>query len=142
MSARRQALKKECPILQGSFLTISNTLLTIEALHKRDIKPLGVVFIDAGKKPAPQDMISENIEAVEGFSGIKAAGVISRIKNFSNPEKECYQPIKRICSSQVSGGRELFIRAFGFIVFCLIPTIRIYLGTRMPWLGYDFSISE
>jgi hypothetical protein len=48
-------------------------------------------------------MISENIEAVEGFSGIKAAGVISRIKNFSNPEKECYQPIKRICSSQVSG---------------------------------------
>ncbi len=83
--------------------TINHTLLTIEALHKRDIKPLGVVFIDAGKKPAPQDMISENIEAVEGFSGIKAAGVISRIKNFSNPEKECYQPIKRICSSQVSG---------------------------------------
>ena len=76
--------------------TINHTLLTIEALHKRDIKPLGVVFIDAGEKPAPQDMISENIEAVESYSSIKVAGVISKIKDFSNPEKECYQPIERI----------------------------------------------
>jgi dethiobiotin synthetase len=83
--------------------TINHTLLTIEALYKRHIKPLGVVFIDAEEKPTPQDMISENIEAVESFSGIKVAGVISRIKDFSNPEKECYQPIERICSSQVSG---------------------------------------
>jgi len=78
--------------------TINHTLLTIEALHKRDIQPAGIVFIDAGKKPAPQDMISENIEAVESYSGIKVAGVINRIKNFSNPEKECYQPIEKICS--------------------------------------------
>lgn len=83
--------------------TINHTLLTIEALHKRDIQPTGIVFINAGKKPAPQDMISENIEAVESYSSIKVAGVISRIKDFSNPEKECYQPIERICSSQVSG---------------------------------------
>ena len=76
--------------------TINHTLLTIEALHKRHIKPLGVVFIDAGEKPAPQDMISENIEAVESYSSIKVAGVISKIKDFSNPEKECYQPIERI----------------------------------------------
>ena len=76
--------------------TINHTLLTIEALHKRDIQPAGVVFIDAGEKPAPQDMISENIEAVESYSGIKVAGVISKIKNFSNPEKEYYQPIERI----------------------------------------------
>ncbi len=76
--------------------TINHTLLTIEALHKRDIQPAGVVFIDAGEKPAPQDMINENIEAVESYSGIKVAGVISKIKNFSNPEKEYYQPIERI----------------------------------------------
>ena len=79
--------------------TINHTLLTIEALHKRHIKPLGVVFIDAGEKPAPQDMISENIEAVESFSGIKVAGVIGRIKNFSNPEKQCYQTISKIFSN-------------------------------------------
>ncbi|MBW2737899.1 MAG: dethiobiotin synthase [Deltaproteobacteria bacterium] len=82
--------------------TINHTLLTIEALHKRDIQPAGVVFIDAGEKPAPQDMISENIEAVESYSGIKVAGVISKIKNFSNPEKEYYQPIERIYSPHFS----------------------------------------
>ncbi len=76
--------------------TINHTLLTIEALHKRDIQPAGIVFIDAGEKPAPQDMINENMEAVEGFSGIKVAGVISRIKDFSNPKKECYQPIESL----------------------------------------------
>jgi len=76
--------------------TINHTLLTIEALHKRDIRPAGIVFIDAEEKPVPQDMISENIEAVESYSNIKVAGVISRIKNFSNPEKECYQTIKKI----------------------------------------------
>jgi hypothetical protein len=41
-------------------------------------------------------MINENIEAVEGFSNIKIAGVISRIKDFSDPEKECYLPIERL----------------------------------------------
>ena len=76
--------------------TINHTLLTIEALHKRNIQPVGIVFIDAGEKPTPQDMISENIEAVEGFSGIKVAGVIGRIKDFSNPEKQCYQSIGKI----------------------------------------------
>lgn len=76
--------------------TINHTLLTIEALYKRHIKPLGVVFIDAGEKPTPKDMINENIEAVEGFSDMKVAGVISRIKDFSNPEKECYPPIERL----------------------------------------------
>jgi dethiobiotin synthetase len=76
--------------------TINHTLLTIEALHKRNIQPAGILFIDAGEKPTPQDMISENIEAVEGFSGIKVAGVIGRIKDFSNPEKQCYQSIGKI----------------------------------------------
>ncbi len=76
--------------------TINHTLLTIEALHKRDVQPAGIVFIDAGEKPAPQDIISENTEAVESYSDIKVAGVISRIKDFSNPEKQCYQIISKI----------------------------------------------
>ena len=76
--------------------TINHTLLTIESLNIRGIKPAGVVFIDAGEKPIPQDMISENIEAVESSSGIKVAGVIGRIEDFSNPEKQCYQTISKI----------------------------------------------
>ncbi|MBU4415006.1 MAG: dethiobiotin synthase, partial [Proteobacteria bacterium] len=59
--------------------TVNHTLLTIEALHKRNIQPVGIVFIDAGEKPIPQDMISENIEAVESYSGIKVAGIIGKI---------------------------------------------------------------
>ena len=95
--------------------TINHTLLTIEALHKRNIQQAGIVFIDAGEKPAPQDMISENIDAVESFSGIKVAGVIGRIKDFSNPEKECYQPIERICSSQVPGIGNFSNHSFNFL---------------------------
>jgi len=79
--------------------TINHTLLTIESLYKRDIQPSVIVFIDGGEKPAPQDMINENIKAVESYSGIKVAGVIGRIKNFSNPKKECYQFIERIYST-------------------------------------------
>ena len=78
--------------------TINHTLLTIEALHKRDIQPIGIIFIDVATKPVPQNMISENIEVVESYSGIKVAGVIGRIKNFSNPEKECYQSIFKTIS--------------------------------------------
>ena len=86
--------------------TINHTLLTIEALHKRDIQPAGILFIDAGEKPTPQDMISENIEAVESFSGIKVAGVIGRIKDFSNPKKECYQSIGKIFRNfSISSGK-------------------------------------
>ena len=76
--------------------TINHTLLTIEAMHKRHIKPLGVVFIDTGEKPTPQDMISENIEAVEGFSGIKVFGIIGKIDNFMCPLKKYYRPFEKI----------------------------------------------
>ena len=79
--------------------TINHTLLTIESLKIRGIKPAGVVFIDAGEKPTPQDMISENIEAVESYSSIKVAGVIYRINDFSTPEKQCYQSINKIFKS-------------------------------------------
>lgn len=81
--------------------TINHTLLTIEALHKRDIQLDGIAFIDTGEKPTPQDMISEHIEFIESFSGIKVSGVVSRIKDFSNPEKQCYQTIERIYPLQV-----------------------------------------
>ncbi|MBU2521742.1 MAG: dethiobiotin synthase [Proteobacteria bacterium] len=79
--------------------TINHTLLTIEAMHKRHIKPLGVVFIDAGEKATPQDMISENIEAVESHSGIKPIGIIGKIDNFMCPLKKYYKPFEKIFKS-------------------------------------------
>ncbi len=78
--------------------TINHTLLTIEAIEKRGIKPLGIVFIDAGEKETPAEMIRENISAIEETSGIKVAGVIGRIHDFSRPPHDCYKPLAKMFS--------------------------------------------
>ncbi len=76
--------------------TINHTLLSIEALNRRGVRPAGVIFMDSGENPTSRDMISENIEAIEKASGMRVAGVIGKIEDFSNPEKECYLPLERI----------------------------------------------
>ncbi|CAN2044964.1 ATP-dependent dethiobiotin synthetase BioD [Candidatus Magnetomoraceae bacterium gMMP-1] len=76
--------------------TINHTLLSLEALSSRSIKPKGIVFVDAGDQPTPEDMINENIEAVEKFSGIKISGIIEKIDDFSNPRENCYRVIEEL----------------------------------------------
>ncbi len=76
--------------------TINHTLLTIEALEERDLKPLGVVFIDAGEIETPLEMIKENKSAIERTSGIKVAGVVGRIHDFSRPPLDCYKPLAKM----------------------------------------------
>jgi len=68
--------------------TINHTLLTIEAIEKRGLKPLGIVFIDAGEMETPSEMIRENKSAIEHASGIKVAGVVRRIHDFSRPPRD------------------------------------------------------
>jgi dethiobiotin synthetase len=65
--------------------TINHTLLTVEALRKRGIEPLGVILIDAEKPATNPRMIEENREAIEQVSGVLVAGVIPRIVNFLQP---------------------------------------------------------
>jgi dethiobiotin synthetase len=76
--------------------TINHTLLTIEAIEKRGLKPLGIVFIDAGEKETPAELIKENISAIEETSGIRVAGVIGRIHDFSRPPHDCYKPLAKM----------------------------------------------
>lgn len=76
--------------------TINHTLLSIEALRRRKTKPLGVVFVESGSAPADPDMVSENMEAVEKFSGIKVGGVIPVLSHFSVPPERAYQPLEKI----------------------------------------------
>ncbi|MEM5786212.1 MAG: dethiobiotin synthase [Syntrophobacteraceae bacterium] len=76
--------------------TINHTLLSIEAMKLRGIDPLGVVLIDSGDFPATPGMVEENIQAIEAFSGIRPVGVIKRIDSFSNPGKECFEPISKL----------------------------------------------
>jgi len=66
--------------------TINHTLLSIEALRKRDMMPVGIVFMNGDDITASAELISENMEAVRKFSGIQVAGVIGRIDDFSGPE--------------------------------------------------------
>ncbi len=87
--------------------TINHTLLTLEALDKRDIRPLGIVFMDPVENGAPPDLVNENMEAVEKASGLTVAGVVHKIEDFSNPDKECFQPIDRIFGDQVDWGIRL-----------------------------------
>jgi dethiobiotin synthetase len=76
--------------------TINHTLLTIEALNSRGIKPVGVVLLESAEKSTSREMINENTETIENFSGIKVGGVIGRIENFSTPRQDCYRPLERI----------------------------------------------
>jgi len=78
--------------------TINHTLLSIEALKARGIKPLGIILMDTGEMPTPQEMIHENIEVIERVSGTKVAGVIGKIRNFRSPDRESYQPLERLFS--------------------------------------------
>jgi dethiobiotin synthetase len=79
--------------------TINHTLLSIEALKGRGISPAGVIFLDAaGTAP---DLIAENMEAVEKYSGIKVAGVIGRIDDFSCPPRQCYRPLEFLFSEGI-----------------------------------------
>ncbi len=75
--------------------TINQTLLSLEAMDRRGIVPAGVVFMAADSTPVPEEMIKENMEAVERFSGVKVAGVVGQIRDFSNPDQNCYEAVER-----------------------------------------------
>lgn len=68
--------------------TINHTLLTVAALEQRKIAALGIVLIDSGERETPKDMIEENIEAIEGQSGLRVAGVVGRIADFRHLSPE------------------------------------------------------
>jgi len=76
--------------------TINHTLLTLEILSNRGMKPAGVVLLDYEENGTSEEMISENIEAIEEISGIKISGVIGRIRDFSDPDQDCYNPLEKI----------------------------------------------
>ncbi|MEN6318810.1 MAG: dethiobiotin synthase [Syntrophaceae bacterium] len=89
------SLAKGTPVIaaRAGLGTINHTLLTAEALDRRGIKPLGIVFIDAGERETPPEMVRENKEAIEEASGISVTGVIGRIHDFTSPPQDCYQPL-------------------------------------------------
>jgi len=74
--------------------TINHTLMTVETLRSRKIDPLGIVFMNREK--TPDDLIEENIEAVEKNSGVNVGCVIGEIDDFSNSPEGFCQPIDNL----------------------------------------------
>jgi len=70
--------------------TINHTLLSIEALRRRRIEPLAVVFMDSGAIAANNGLVSENISAVEMIGGVKVAGVIGHVSDYRKPPASIY----------------------------------------------------
>ena len=76
--------------------TINHTLLSVDALFKRNIEPAGIIFIDKETDPTSDEMINDNIEAVNRYSGLSVNGVIKKITDFSNPSESYYNLIDSI----------------------------------------------
>jgi dethiobiotin synthetase len=76
--------------------TINHTLLSIEALGKREIPPLGVVLVQSEDSPDALALGDENMEAIAGFSGIQVAGLIPVLSDFSAPQDTAYQALKKL----------------------------------------------
>ena len=81
--------------------TINHTLLSIEALRRRRIEPLAVLFVDTGEIAANQDLVAENIRAVEMFSGVTVAGVIGHIDDCRNPPASVSGILERVLALAV-----------------------------------------
>lgn len=78
--------------------TINHTLLSLEALKSRGIVNPAVVLLNPKKDSVPEELIKENSEAIELMSGVKPAGVINHIDDFSTIDSETFAVIERIIS--------------------------------------------
>ena len=76
--------------------TINHTLLSLEAARRRRIEPMGIVLVDADLEPAEQDLVKENIDAIQRFGGVPVAGVIGRLADFRRPPDSVYRVFERI----------------------------------------------
>ena len=76
--------------------TINHTLLSLEAARRRQIEPLGVVLVDADLPPTEQDLVDENIDAIQRFGNVPVAGVIGRLEDFRRPPDSVTHVIARV----------------------------------------------
>ncbi len=78
--------------------TINHTLLSIEALEKREIPPLGVIFVQLDDCTGSLHLVKENMAAIDMFSGIQVAGVVPTLTDFSAPPDKAYQTLEALDS--------------------------------------------
>ncbi len=76
--------------------TINHTLLSIEAMKRRQLFPMGIVLVQPPGSADDPDLVRENIAAIESFSGIPVGGVIPPIPDFHTPTSKVYLPLEKI----------------------------------------------
>ena len=76
--------------------TINHCLLSIEAMRRRSIEPLGVVLVDQDAQAPDAGMIQENMAAIESYGRLAVGGVIRSISNFAKPKAVAYRPLERL----------------------------------------------
>ena len=81
-------------IAKAGLGTINHTLLSLEALEKRNIKLISIIFVD--REGTSKEMIKENMEAIRIFSRIEVAGVIKKMKKFSDIDQEIFVLLNKI----------------------------------------------
>lgn len=80
--------------------TINHTLLSIEALHNRNIDPMGIVVVDGSIVPTDAGHMAENMAAIERFSGCNIAGIIPRLDDFSSPPQAVNEIIETLLTEK------------------------------------------
>ena len=94
------------PILaaRGGLGTINHTLLTLELLSQSGIHNSEVVFIDRKGEETSQNMLAENMRAVEMFTGKNVKGLIEPISDFANVNEKVSLPIESILDAYMAQG--------------------------------------
>jgi dethiobiotin synthetase len=73
--------------------TINHTLLTLEALRRRKLAVLGLVFSDEREGMAPDDpLVSDNMQTIAGMGGVEVFGRLPRSRDYRRLQ-EAFHPI-------------------------------------------------
>jgi len=73
--------------------TINHTLLTCEALSRRNIDPIGVVLVESSSTPTAPDMLLENRQTIETQTHLPVVGPIPFLSDFDHPPSVCHQSL-------------------------------------------------
>ncbi|MFV0347013.1 MAG: dethiobiotin synthase [Halodesulfovibrio sp.] len=74
--------------------TINHTLLTLEALARRNVDVAGVVMVQTRQAETPWAMVEENIEAVEQQSGIPVLCTVPVLEDFAHDGNAAVQALR------------------------------------------------
>lgn len=80
--------------------TINHTLLSLEALARRGLKPSGLFLLDQPGQPVDPNMLAENQAAIEHFGGVAVNGFVPVLDNFTQPPTETMRAIQDFLNSQ------------------------------------------